>query len=137
MTAYKTKIVKVALTSALLIGSVGVAIADESDRRRQIDEIQAREARQIEEGRYKGDLNRREYRDLLAEQNRIAEMERRAKADGHVSRREFREIREAQANAAQHIRSESTDGQVSLWRKWLYNHRYCGLLLNAAGRVCS
>ncbi len=124
MIAYGTKITKVALTSVLLIGSVGVAVADEDDRRRQIGELQAREARQIEEGRYKGDLNRREYRELLAEQNRIAELERNAKADGYVSRREFREIREAQASAAQHIKSESTDRQVSLWRKWLYNHRY-------------
>jgi uncharacterized membrane protein YebE (DUF533 family) len=125
MTTLKSKIAKIVVTSSLLIGSAGVALAaGDSWRQKQIDETQAREAGQIEAGRYKGDLTRREYRDLLAEQNRIAEMERKAKADGYVSKREFREIREAQVNASQHIKSESTDGQVSFWRKWLYNSRY-------------
>jgi uncharacterized protein HemX len=115
---------KIILSSVLLAATAGLAVADGGSwRQKQIDETQAREARQIEDGRYKGDLNRREYRQLLAEQGRIAALERQAQADGHVSRREFREIREAQANASQHIKSESSDGQVSFWRKWLYTHR--------------
>jgi hypothetical protein len=114
---------KILLTTTLLLASTGVGLADSRDRQRAIDEVQAREARQIEDGRYKGDLTRREYRQLQMEQARIADLERQAKADGHISRREFREIREAQANAADHIKAESSDGQKSFWRRWLYQTR--------------
>ncbi len=89
-----------------------------------IDHVQAREAASIERGRYSGELTRREYRDLRAEQDSIRLMESRAKADGHVSRREYRNIAEAQRNAARHIRHETHDGQKSFWRRWLYTHRY-------------
>ncbi len=90
---------------------------------RTIDANEAAQASRIEQGRYKGEINRREYRALTAEQARINDMEARAKADGHVSKREYNQIHNAQINASQHIRSESTDGQVSLWRKWLYKTR--------------
>jgi uncharacterized membrane protein YebE (DUF533 family) len=83
-----------------------------------IDANEAAQARRIEQARQSGDLTRKEYRDLKAEQARIEAMEARAKADGHVSKREYNQIHNAQINAAQHIRSESTDGQVSIWRKW-------------------
>ncbi len=90
----------------------------------QIDAIQSREAAAIEQGRYNGQLTRREYRDLQAEQRAIREMEARAKSDGHISKREYRQIREAQGNAARHIYTERRDGQVSWYRRWLYNSRY-------------
>ncbi len=90
---------------------------------KQINGVQAREAAAIEQGRYSGDLTRREYRDLKAEQRAIQDMENRAKADGHISKREYRNIREAQVNAARHISQESHDGQKSWYRRWLYNHR--------------
>lgn len=118
---------KVILIPAILAASAAVATsasADDSWRRKQVDTEQWREQAAIEQGRYKGELTRREYRQLLAEQARIAELEQRAKADGYLSSREFREIRNAQANASQHIKGETTDGQISFWRKWLYRHRY-------------
>lgn len=90
---------------------------------KQINNLQARENAAIEQGRYSGELTRREYRDLKAEQRAIQDMENRAKADGHISKREYRDIREAQANAARHISQESHDGQKSWYRRWLYNHR--------------
>lgn len=90
---------------------------------KQIDNIQAREAAAIEQGRLSGQLTRREYRDLKAEQRAIQDMENRAKADGHVSKREYRNIREAQMNAARHIYQETHDGQKSWVRRWFYAHR--------------
>lgn len=115
---------KIILTTAVfsLAGS-GLAAAHD-ERVERIDDIRASQARSIEQGRYTGELTRREYRELLSEQARIREMEQRAKADGHVSRREFRDIREAQAEANRHINTEAHDGQVSLWRRWLSRHRY-------------
>jgi hypothetical protein len=118
---------KAILTGSVVLAAVALAnpaFADEASRRKQIDEIQAREAAAIEQGRYKGDLTRREYRELLSEQAHVAALEKKAKEDGYVSRREYREIKDAQINAAKHIDSESSDGQVSFWRRWLYRHRY-------------
>lgn len=115
----------------ILTGSVALATAfvatgafADDDRKAAIERMHAREAAAIEQGRYNGSLTRREYRELLAEQARLAEMERKAKADGHISRREFREIREAHAEANRHIAAETSDGQISFWRRWLYRSRY-------------
>jgi hypothetical protein len=109
------------LAAATLIVSATSALAHESTR--SIDITRAAQDRQIEDGRYKGDLTRREYRALETEQVRIAEMERRALADGHFSKREAREIKTAQREAAQHIKDERTDNQVSWYRRWLYQNR--------------
>jgi outer membrane lipopolysaccharide assembly protein LptE/RlpB len=89
-----------------------------------IDANQAVQAQRIEQGRYSGELTRREYRALKAEQARIADMESRAKADGYVSRREYNKIHDTQIQAYRHIKSETHDEQVSFWRRWLYNSRY-------------
>jgi hypothetical protein len=107
--------------SAVLMSGAGSANAY---GQKAIDAEQAREAARIEQGRYNGNLTRREYRDLKAEQDSIAAMERRANADGHISKREYRSIHEAQNNAARHIAQENNDGQKSWYRRWLYNHRY-------------
>jgi CRISPR/Cas system-associated endoribonuclease Cas2 len=95
-----------------------------SAAQKRIDAVQAEELRRIEEGRYKGDLTRREYRDLLTEQARIKELENKALADGRISKREARDIKTAQHQAEKHIYTETHDGQVSFWRKWLYRNRY-------------
>ncbi len=109
--------------AAITLAGSGLALAKDW-RTEKIDDARAVQSQTIEQGRYKGELTRREYRELLTEQARIREMENRAKADGHISKREFRDIREAQAEANSHIRSETHDGQVSFWRRWLYQHRY-------------
>lgn len=108
---------------AMTLVSAGAASAKDW-RTEKIDDSRAAQARNIENGRYDGELTRREYRELLSEQARIREMEQRAKADGHISKREFRDIREAQAGASRHINQETHDSQVSFWRRWLYQHRY-------------
>ena len=109
------------LATAAVIATATAAFAHESIK--PIDQTRTAQERQIEQGRYQGDLTRREYRSLTAEQDRIAEMERRALADGHLSKREVREIKSAQKEAAQHIKDERNDGQVSWYRRWLYLNR--------------
>ena len=111
------------ITIAGLLGLAVSATGALAYGENQIASVQAREAAAIERGRYSGELTRREYRDLKAEQQAIRDMEARAKADGYVSKREYRLIREAQGNAARHIYQEAHDGQTSWYRRWLYNHR--------------
>ncbi len=112
---------RIALTAAALVISATSAFAYGEDT---IDANQDVQKNRIEQGRYSGQLTRREYRQLLAEQARIAELERAAKADGRMSWREYRDIHEAQNEAYRHINAENQDGQVSFWRRWFYSSRY-------------
>ena len=80
---------------AATLATAGTASADEASRRARLLEIDRQQARETEQGRYNGELTRREYRELNAEAARINELERRAASDGYISRREFKEIREA------------------------------------------
>lgn len=113
-----TKIALAATTLALVTGTASAADP------RPIDRTQAWQQQEIEQGRRNGSLTRREYAALQAEQARITEMERRAKADGYVNRREFNEIRDAQRDAQNHIYVESHDRQVNWWRRWKSQHSY-------------
>lgn len=119
---------KIISTTTLILAVAAIAtpaLAEgDSWRRKAIDTEQWKEKSTIEQGRYNGELTRREYRQLLSEQQRIADLEKKAQSDGYVSRREFREIREAQGDASKHINQEAKDGQVSFWRRWLYRSRY-------------
>ena len=111
---------RIVFTAAAVVISATSAFAYGEDT---IDANQDVQKSRIEQGRYNGQLTRREYRQLLAEQARIAEMERAAKADGRVSRGEYREIHDAQNDAYRHIKAENGDGQTSFWRRWLYRNR--------------
>ncbi len=74
--------------------------------------IDAREAHQehaIERGRRNGSLTGGEYAQLRAEQDRIDDLEQRAKADGRVTHDERIQIRRAQADAERHIQQETHD----------------------------
>jgi len=110
----------VLLSTAALLATTGVALAHDTS---VIDSVQARQRHQIAYGRHVGELTRREYRQLMAEQAHIAAMERRAKADGIVTGYEYRAIRRAQRAAARNIYAETHDGQVSFWRRWVHRHR--------------
>jgi Skp family chaperone for outer membrane proteins len=111
------------LTLAAAIGlATAPANAGQTERKATIDANQAVQAQRIEQERLKGELTRREYRDLKGEQARIAELERKAQADGNVSKKEYNEIHEAQLKAYKHIKDESTDKQGSPVRRWLYRH---------------
>jgi hypothetical protein len=119
MTAKLIVLAAVAVTSSLAANAPAHAFGQQT-----IDSNQDVQGQRIEDARLKGELTRREYRELKAEQARIAEMERKAKADGHVSVREFNKIHDAQIGAYRHVKQESTDGEVSFWRRWLYRNRY-------------
>ena len=101
------------LTTLALLATTGIASAHDTW---SIDNTQARQRHRIEQGRLSGELTRREYWRLRAEQRHIAAMERRAKADGVVTAREYHAIRNAQRMARRHIYQETHDEQVSRWR---------------------
>ena len=82
-----------------------------------IDATQAEQRARIEEGRRNGRLTRSEYHELMDEQDRIAALERRAKADGVADPHERRRIREAQETAGRHIYQETHDGETR-WNRW-------------------
>ena len=115
-----------AIAAATLVTLAAAAIvtmpAYAGQRQDTIDANRAIEHQRIEDARLKGELNRREYRALNAEQARIAELERQAKADGHISKSEYNKIHDAQINAYRHIKAESTDREGSFIRRWLYRH---------------
>lgn len=112
-----------ALAAAVVVLAAPAAFADSRDRANAIDRTEAAQLRAIENGRTNGSLTRREYRGLLTEQQRIGDLERRAKADGRISRREFNEIRAAQNDAGQHIKDDAANGKISFVRRWFYRHR--------------
>jgi uncharacterized membrane protein YebE (DUF533 family) len=124
MTSKGITLKTIAVAAVVGLGIAASAGSAHAYGKKKIDEERAAEAARIEQGRYAGELTRREYQGLLAEQRAIKDMENRALADGHISKREYRTIREAQQNAARHIYQETHDGQVSWYRKWLYQHRF-------------
>lgn len=109
-----------ALAAVALAATTGLASAHST---KEIDRTQAAQFERIDAARTRGELTKREYNQLLEEQNRIAELERRAKADGHVSGREVRVLKNSQAEARSHIAEETSDGQKSWLRRFLYKTR--------------
>jgi hypothetical protein len=116
----------ITIASLALVAGTTLANAGSGDqwRRKAIDTEQWRQTQQIEQGRYQGQLTRREYRRLLVEQARVRELEQAASRDGRISRREFRDIRAAQATAQADIASDTTNGRKSFWRRFLYLTRH-------------
>ena len=100
------------LAASVIAVTSGIALAD------RIDDRQASQAASIREGIRSGELTRREVLELRAEQARITDLERRAKADGVVTRREAAVIEHAQNRAARHIYREKHDSERAWWRRW-------------------
>lgn len=115
MTRIAARTVLVAL--AALTATAATASADEIDRR------QFRQDYRIEQGLRSGDLTRREAAALAAEQARIRDLERRAKADGYVSPYERARLRAAQNEASRHIRQErhDDDNRGRFWGRYSRN----------------
>ncbi len=125
LTQKSQSVIKSAITATVLSAAfIATAGGANAYGQKTIEANAALERAAIEQGRYKGELTRREFRDLKAEQDSIRAMEQRALADGHMSKREYSNIHEAQANAKHHIIQETNDNQKSWFRRWLYNHRY-------------
>jgi hypothetical protein len=110
MSYFKT----IAFGTLILAGTVGTALAHDT---RRIEHVQTHQRAAIENGRWNGSITKREQRKLIAEQERIDTLRRRAKADGHVSRREARTIRYAQRNARTRIAKDQSNLRVNLWRR--------------------
>lgn len=124
LTQSNISLIKATVAAAVIgVSLVATAGGAHAYGKKTLDANAALEEAAIEQGRYNGNLTRREYRDLQAEQDTIKAMERRALADGHLSKHEYNNIREAQANAKHHIIEETHDNQKSWYRRWLYNHR--------------
>jgi hypothetical protein len=118
-----TTVAIAAATLVTLAAAIIVTVPAQAGQRQDtIDANQAVERQRIEDARLKGELTRKEYRQLNAEQARIAEMERQAQADGHISKAEYKKIHDAQIAAYRHIKEESTDKEGSFIRRWLYKH---------------
>ena len=122
MTAKIVTIAALAAATLLSTTSLTTTSAFAGQRQDTIDANQVIERQRIEDARLRGELSRREYRQLNVEQARIAEIERQAKADGHISKTEYNKIHDAQIAAYRHIREESTDKEGSFIRRWLYKH---------------
>ena len=108
------------LAALAVVATSGVASAYDGHGS-GIDRRQAIQEQRIQQGVRSGDITRREYRQLEAEQAHIRHLERSAKRDGHVDRHEAARIREAQNAASRHIRAEASDGArrwYSGWRRW-------------------
>ena len=118
------RILKPALLAAGLISSALLSLPAAAHDYNDINRIQARQIQDIDNARRSGQLTRREYHMLMAEQARIANMEASAKADGRVSWREHEAIRDAQRAARVHIEQQSHDGEVNVWRQWKWTHGY-------------
>ena len=87
-------------------------------RQGEIDRREAIQEQRIQNARRSGELTREEYRHLEAEQARIHQMERAAKADGRIDGREAEQIRRAQNEASRHIAQESHNNERARRGRW-------------------
>ena len=115
MTATVTKTMLVAATGLMLASGAAFAGRDDTIEANR-DVLRQR----IEQGRYDGQLTRREYRELSAEQAKITADIARAKSDGYISRNEYQKIHDEQIAAYRHVKADNTNMQVSFWRRWLF-----------------
>ena len=117
MTSLKSTLLAVMVLAASSTASFAHDLAD-------VSRTQSRQIEEIAKARNTGQLTRREYNQLMAEQTRIAEMQERAQRDGYVSGRAYHHIRLAQQEAASHIYAESHDAEINYWRAWQWKHGY-------------
>lgn len=92
--------------AALTVSTVGASAYD------SIDRAQSNQQARIQQGLRDGSLTRHEAARLQAEQARIADFERRAKADGHIDRREGAILGRALNESSRHIYQERHDREA-------------------------
>ena len=78
---------------------------------REINMRQAEQRARIERGFHNGSITRREFRDLIAEQNHIQAIERSYVADGFLSPSERFDLHRRLDLSQRHIYWEAHDGQ--------------------------
>lgn len=75
----------------------------------QIHERQQRQMDRIHAGMRQGDLDRREFRELMREQDEVRGMVQRFRADGFIDAREFQRVERALDAAGNNIRMAKHD----------------------------
>ena len=116
MIALKTSL----LAAALLVAASASASAHDPI---EINRTQSRQMAKIVQAWNSGQLTRREYYQLMAEQARIAQLQQNAQYSGNLNGRDYQQIREAQTEAGRHIWTESHDAEVNYWRAWKWRQR--------------
>lgn len=119
------------LTAALLVAGAASASAQGwgwggwGSRTPEVDARQSRQIERIERSYRDGSLTPRETSGLMEQQRRIADTERRAKADGYVDPYERAQLRAMQHDAGRTIARERSDfeGRNAAfdrpwWRRW-------------------
>ncbi len=109
-----------ALAAALVLTSVAGAHAYDfgSNSTADIDARRSQELRRIEDGRRTGQLSNREYRSLVAEQQKIGRDERLAKSDGYVSPAERARLNAEVSHASADISRLKHNGETAYNRPW-------------------
>ena len=95
--------------SAMTLLMTGMAFAEAETP--VIDQRQANQDQRIDQGTTSGQLNEREANRLNKQQERVGNMEDRAKSDGIMTKRERARIGAAQNRASRHIAREKHDRQ--------------------------
>jgi hypothetical protein len=93
--------------ASVLMGSLAVADVNTP----VIDQRQANQERRIDQGIASGELTQHEANRLTKQQDRINNMEDKAKSDGVVTKKERARIGAAQNRASRHIAKEKHDRQ--------------------------
>lgn len=78
----------------------------------QVDARQTRQIERIRHGMQTGQLTRREFHELMQDQDRIRAMERHFRADGRLDAREFERLDRALELASRQIRVQMHDRQA-------------------------
>lgn len=93
---------------AVLTGSLAFAQSAETPG---IDQRQANQERRIDQGVASGQLTEREANRLNRQQDRIDQMENKAKSDGVVTKKERARLHNAQDRASRNIAKQKHDRQ--------------------------
>lgn len=102
----KSKIIAAALVALPLSG-----FAQDPGATPGIDKRQEMQQKRIDQGVKSGELNKREAARLQRRQDRIENMEQKAKADGTVTKKERARIHHAQNQESQRIHRQKHDRQ--------------------------
>jgi hypothetical protein len=89
---------------------------NQEERSLSIDQRQARQEQRIQRGVARGDITRREARELWRQQREIERAEANARADGRINRREMQELMAMLDDADQRIRHQRRDQDRPDWR---------------------
>jgi len=116
MSAFAKILVAAGLASASLFASAESIAPRHHDTAIEINERQARQEQRIERGVARGDLTRREARELRHGQREIRRAETHAMADGRIDRREARRLQAMLDAADARIRELRRDRDHATYR---------------------